>query len=306
MTELDDVVHDRVGEELEQYACRTAGVDRSSLGCFSAKVGRGDRRGALAEIARLRDLRDSPSALRQLELGQHVALGDQAGMLRVYDAMLPAERTVSALGLVLPGAPQQLKSRLMNDLLTAADVPGSLGALSTSLYDSPAPALEAEGAELVAADRKSRSLSNAATAVLKHTERYVIGDGGLLRYTLYDLRRVSGTTDVEQGATAGGALIEGRDTPHLAPAHSQARRPRARPDKASYASQEHADLSQLEKGDYVEQILEGWALPGAPGSSWSTRGPLARAHQRAAGQHRAPASRFTRALTLGARALGQG
>ena len=37
------------------------------------------------------------------------------------------------------------------------------------------------------------------------------GDGGLLRYTLYDLRRVSGTTDVEQGAQAGGALIEGRD-----------------------------------------------------------------------------------------------
>src|SRR6185503_4993999 len=37
------------------------------------------------------------------------------------------------------------------------------------------------------------------------------------------------------------------------------------PDKASYASQEHADLSQLEKGDYVEQIVEGWALPGAAG-----------------------------------------
>jgi hypothetical protein len=266
LTELDDVVHDRVGAELEQHACRTPGVDRASLDCFSAKVARGDRRGALAEIARLRALRDSPGALRQLELGQHVALGDEVGMQRVYDAMLPAERTVSALGLLLPGAPQQLKSRLMSDLLSAADVPGSLAAFSTSLYDSPAPALEAEGADLVAADRKSRSLSNAATAVLKHTERYVIGDGGLLRYTLYDLRRVSGTTDVEQGAQAGGALIEGRDVRRIL--RRRIHKPDGRvlePDKASYASQEHADLSQLEKGDYVEQILEGWALPGASG-----------------------------------------
>jgi hypothetical protein len=266
VSELDDVVHDRVGDQLEQHACRTPGIDRSSLDCFSAKVGRGDRRGALSEIARLRTLRDSPSALRQLELSQDIALGDEKSMQRVYDSMLPAERTVSALGLLLPGAPQQLKSRLMADLLSASDVPGSLAALSTSLYDSPAPALEAEGADLVAADRKSRALSNAATLVLKHTERYAIGDGGLLRYTLYDLRRVSGTTDVEQGAQAGGALIEGRDVRRIL--RRRIHKPDGRvlePDKASYASQEHADLSQLEKGDYVEQILEGWALPGASG-----------------------------------------
>jgi hypothetical protein len=266
VVELDDVVHDRVGDELEQHACRTAGVDRSSLDCFSAKTGRGDRRGALAEIARLRALRDSPSAIRQLELGQYIALGDQASMQRVYDSMPPAERTVSSLGLLLPGAPQKLKSQLMADLLTASDVPGSLAALSTSLYESPAPALEAEGIELVAADRKSRSVSSAATLVLKHTERYAIGEGGLLRYTLYDLRRVSGTTDVEQGAQAGGALIEGRDVRRIL--RRRIHKPDGRilePDKASYASQEHADLSQLEKGDYVEQILEGWALPGASG-----------------------------------------
>jgi hypothetical protein len=266
VTELDDVVHDRVGDELEQHACRTAGVDRSSLDCYSAKVGRGDRRGALSEIARLRALRDSPSAMHQLELAQYIALGDTASMQRVYDSMLPAERTVSSLGLLLPGAPQKLKSQLMADLLSASDVPGSLAALSTSLNESPAPTLESEGAELVAADRKSRALSNAATLVLKHTERYTIGEGGLLRYTLYDLRRVSGTTDVEQGATAAGALIEGRDVRRIL--RRRIHKPDGRvlePDKASYASQEHADLSQLEKGDYVEQILEGWALPGASG-----------------------------------------
>ena len=151
----------------------------NSLDCLTPKSRRGDRRGALAEIARLRALRDSPSALRQLELTQYVALGDEAGMLRVYDAMLPAERTRRRARPLATRSARQLKSRTACcDLLTAADVPGSLGPLSTSLYDSPAQALEAEGAELVAADRKSRSLSNAATAVLKHTERYVIGDGG--------------------------------------------------------------------------------------------------------------------------------
>ena len=187
-------------------------------------------------------------------------------MQRVYDAMLPAERTVAALGLLLPRSPAQLKARLMNDVLSAADVPGSLAALATGLYDSPAGALEAEGAERVARDRKNRSLSNAATAVLKHAERYVIGDGGLLRYTLYDLRRVSGTTDVEQGAQAGGALVEGRDVRRIL--RRRIHKPDGRvlePDKASYASQEHSDLSQLEKGDYIEQIIEGWALPGASG-----------------------------------------
>jgi hypothetical protein len=266
LVELDDEVHDRIGAEREQHACRTPGVDRSTLDCLNAKVARGDRRGALAEITRLRALRDSPSSLRQLEMAQYIAMGDEAGMQRVYDAMLPAERTIAALGLLLPRSPAQLKARMMSDVLSAADVPGSLASLATGLFDSPAPALEAEGAERVQLDRKSRSLGNAATAVLKHVERYSIGDGGLLRYTLYDLRRVSGTTDVEQGAQASGALVEGRDVRRIL--RRRIHKPDGRvlePDKASYASQEHSDLSQLEKGDYVEQILEGWALPGASG-----------------------------------------
>jgi len=263
---LDDEVHDRIGAEREQHACRTPGANKNSLDCFNAKVARGDRRGALAEIARLRALRDSPSSLRQLELSQYIALGDEVGTQAVYDAMLPAERTVSALGLLLPRSPAQLKARLMSDVLSAADVPGALAALSTALGDSPAGALEAEGVQRVAQDKKVRSLSNAATAVLKHAERYVIGDGGLLRYTLYDLRRVSGTTDVEQGAQAGAALVEGRDVRRIL--RRRIHKPDGRvlePDRASYASQEHADLSQLEKGDYIEQIVEGWALPGASG-----------------------------------------
>lgn len=265
LTELDDAVHDRVGIEREQHACRAPGIDRSSLDCLEAKVARGDRRGALAEITRLRQLRDSPRALRQLELAQYIALGDEAGM-KVYLSLFPAERTLASLGLLLSRSPADLRARMAADMTSAADSPGALVGLTVSLLDSPAPALEAEGAARVAIDRKNRSLSNAATAVLRHNERYVIADGGLLRYTVYDLRRVSGTTDVEQGAQGANAIIEGRDVRRIL--RRRIHKPDGRvlePDKASYASQEHSDLSQLEKGDYVEQILEGWALPGAAG-----------------------------------------
>jgi len=62
--ELDDVVNDRIGQERERYACAEPGLDRSSLDCLDAKVSRGDRRGALGEIARLRALSGSPSSLR--------------------------------------------------------------------------------------------------------------------------------------------------------------------------------------------------------------------------------------------------
>jgi len=265
LTELDDTVHDRVGIEREQHACRAPGTDRSSLDCLEAKVARGDRRGALSEIARLRLLRDSPRALRQLELAQYIALGDEAGM-KVYLSLFPAERTLASLGLLLSRSSADLRARMVADMTSAADSPGALPGLSASLLDSPAPSLEAEGAARVATDRRNRSLSNAATAVLRHIERYTVGDGGLLRYTLYDLRRVSGTTDVEQGAQGASAVIEGRDVRRIL--RRRIHKPDGRvlePDKASYASQEHSDLSQLEKGDYVEQIVEGWALPGAAG-----------------------------------------
>src|SRR5258708_29760548 len=52
-------------------------------------------------------------------------------MLRVYDALLPAERPVSTLGLLLPRSPAELKTRLMGDMLSAVDVPGSLASLAT-------------------------------------------------------------------------------------------------------------------------------------------------------------------------------
>ena len=51
-------------------------------------------------------------------------------------------------------------------------------------------------------------------------------------------------------------------------AHDDVRRVHGRvlePERTPHASQAHADLSQLERGDVVEAIYEGWAVPGETG-----------------------------------------
>jgi hypothetical protein len=112
---------------------------------------------------------------------------------------------------------------------------------------------------------KSAFLPGAGMAVLRHVERYAVDARGLVHYIQYDLRRVSGTTDVAQGTFAHGAMIEGRTAPRLLRKRIHKRDGRLlEPDAAANASQA-SDLSQLEQGDYIEQILEGWALPGDTG-----------------------------------------
>jgi hypothetical protein len=263
---VEGIVHDHVGPDRSRVSCESPGIDQNGFACLEARIAQGDRKGALSEIARLRALRGSPAALRALELSQHVAAGDAAAARRVYESMRPAERTLAPLGLALGDTPPALRARIAADLFSAADAPGSLSPLYTSLSDSPAPALEARARSLVLADLANPSSTSAATLVLEHVERYAIRAGGLLSYTLFDVRRVAGTTDVEQGIQASGALIEGRDVRRVL--RRRIHKPDGRvlePDRGPHAAQQHAELSQLEKGDYVEQILDGWALPGPSG-----------------------------------------
>ena len=61
-------------------------------------------------------------------------------------------------------------------------------------------------------------------------------------------------------------MIEGRGAPRLLRRRIHKRDGRVlEPDAAANAAQGNSDLSQLEQGDYVEQIIEGWALPGDTG-----------------------------------------
>ncbi|MGK3984817.1 hypothetical protein WME99_17355 [Sorangium sp. So ce136] len=266
---VDDRIHGRVGADAVKAACN-GGLDRSGTACLGALLGASDRNAVLAEIQRLRRLRRAPDALRDVELRERVARGDLRGALAVYDAMAPGERVMlEALGLAAGrGDVRAARGRLARDRTTARDTPAGIGPIARALglTPDPAPPLEAEGRKLVLEDQAKAFLPGAATAVLRHVERFTISPDGLVHYVTYDLRRVSGTTDVAQGAVAYGPLIEGRGAARLLRRRIHKRDGRIlAPDAASNASQDHSDLSQLEQGDYVEQVTEGYALPGDSG-----------------------------------------
>lgn len=254
---------DAVGAEAEALACTTPGLDRDSLACHDAKARRGDIDGALAELSRLRTLRGSPSALRDRELAHHLARSDVAKAMAVYEAMLPAERSAETLALLVPKDPEALRARL-GEALSARDMPNALLPLSRALGDDPAAAFEAEGAKVFREERARRG--DAATWVLLHRERYSLDASGLLHYVVYDLRRVSGTTDVEAGAGAQGPEVHGREARWTRSRRIFKKDGRiVEPDRPPYAAQLHADLSELQPGDFIEQSLEGFALPDATG-----------------------------------------
>jgi hypothetical protein len=268
LASLDARLHTRSGPDLVRAACH-GGLRRADTDCFEALRSVGAHGEALAELGRLRILRDAPDGLKDLELATRIQMGDREGALAVYDAIDPGERRMlEALGFAAGARdPREARARLARDRLTAKDSPYTLAPLVRALgiEADPAPRYEDEGQKLVAADQRAAFLPGAGTAVLRHVERYGVDASGLVHFFLYDLRRVSGTTDVAQGATVYGPSIEGRSSVRLLRKRIHKRDGRVlEPDAAANASQQ-SDLSQLEQGDYVEQIAEGWALPGDTG-----------------------------------------
>lgn len=265
---VDARVYPRFGPEAIIAACRSA-RSRADLDCFDAQRDQGLFPAALAELDRLRKLRGAPEALRDLEIATRILAGDPRGALAVYETMHPAERRLldAPAYLGARGDVRGARRLALRDLLTARDAPFAIDPLSRllGLTPDPAPALEADGKRLVAADRAAAYAPGAATAVLRRLERYELAETGLLHYITYDIRRISGTTDVASGGVTYGASIEGRSSPRLLRRRIHKRDGRVlEPDAAANAAQV-SDLSQLEQGDYVEQIVEGWALPGDTG-----------------------------------------
>lgn len=254
----------RAGADAVAASCG-GGTSRAETSCFEAHLSRGDFQAALAEIGRLRRLRGAPTGLQELELQTRILAGDRKGALAVYDAMPPGERRMlDTLGLTAgTGDVAEARRRADRDRTSARDAPYVLGTLARvlGLEPDPSPRLEEEGRELVLADQRAAFLPGAGTAVLRHTERYQIDAAGLVHYLFYDLRRVSGTTDVAQGTAVYAPSIEGRSAPRLLRKRIHKRDGRVLDPDAAANAQQASDLSQLEQGDYVEQIVEGWALP---------------------------------------------
>ncbi|MCU0680665.1 MAG: hypothetical protein MUF34_00105 [Polyangiaceae bacterium] len=264
LREFEASIRSRVGPEAVAHACgNDPARDRSDLTCLVRLEQRGDIAGSFAEIARLRALRGAPRSLWAHEAGARLAAGDSAALLAFYDRLLPGQR---ALGLLAAAdAPEEARRRLWRDALTARDSPGSIAPLLRLLGSDPSADYEAISRRAVEADRKSPS-ATAATVVIAHDERYDIDASGLLRAIIYDVRRVAGTSDVEQGVGGTLALVLGRDVRRAL--RRRIFKPDGRvlePDRASNAAQGDADLSQLEPGDYVEQLVELYALPNRAG-----------------------------------------
>jgi hypothetical protein len=268
LADLDRVLYQRQGEERVRAAC-AGGMRRSTTQCLQAHAERSDLRAVQHELAWLRALRGSPALLRELEIDLLLAHGAVDEALRIYDALPPARRRLAWLG-AATGTPGEKASRerLRRDMAQAEDAPGGLEPLVRlfGVTGDPSAELERQGAELAARDRREAYLPGAATAVLRHRERYQLRGDGLLAFWIYDLRRVSGTSDVAEGTEVGAPVIDGRSNTRVLRRRIHKRDGRViDPDPSADGAQGATDLSQLEAGDHVELFVVGWALPGDHG-----------------------------------------
>lgn len=260
--ELDEAIFPRSGPDEVEAACEGAN-DRSSLRCFRAHLAAGEPGAAFEEMKRLRELRGTLSLLRGEEVVQRLAYGDVDGALRIHAAMLPARRSLDILGLYL-GRDEALGRRLLLEGKASRSAPRQFEPFARllGLVQDPTAERMKDGAALVAQDRRKAFLPDAGTAVLRRHESYILEPSGLLRYTLYDLRRVSDSVDVASGTWMGQPLVGGRQTSRLVlrRIHKQDGRV-LDPDPRARGRQAGAELSQLQTGDYVEVLVVGWAMP---------------------------------------------
>jgi hypothetical protein len=191
-------------------------------------------------------------------------VGDRARAQKLLEAMNPGDR---ALAFVHASKGKLSAAELVRLAPTARDAPSALPGLLRDAGDDPLHAYEGIAEKVTSDATASPLLANAATAVLAHKERYDIEASGLMHFTMMDVRRVMGTTDVESNAQASAPMLMGRDTVRILRRRIFKKDGRiVLPDRTPNAAQSHADLSQLEAGDAVEAIYEGWGLPNETGN----------------------------------------
>ena len=124
---------------------------------------------------------------------------------------------------------------------SAHDAPIAIAPLWRALREDPTASFAGIAESVVSEDRAHPVLPGTATAVLRHTERYDMSPSGVVHAIVFDVRRVSGTADVEENAQASAPGLTGAPRPHPSPARAQARRRDRRADPNPGASQGHAD-----------------------------------------------------------------
>jgi hypothetical protein len=262
-------------EDLEQSQTRATGgdfVDQvcgkhrdfGSEACHAALLRSGRRELARTELERLAKLLAAPRAYAFERLRDSL-LNKDASLLfarTLYDQILPGERTLSAAVLTQKGtlSRETLRALISTSENALASFPALMAAQAANAQ------MREDAVLLVQKDVANPEMKDGGTVILKHSQDYDLGADGLLHYTLYDLRRVSGTQDVESNAQVAFPSVFGIEEARILKQRVLKRDGRiVEPDATPNASQDHAALSQLEAGDYVEALYEGWALPDA---SW--------------------------------------
>ncbi|MDB4943446.1 MAG: hypothetical protein JWP97_2980 [Labilithrix sp.] len=262
---IERLAFERTGRENEAFDCdaRAAG-DRTSLACYNAKLTVGDRNGAELELQRLRALAGAPQLYLSLSTRDALEVGNLQLASALQDRMNPGDRQIGTMFAVKGKA---ATPDLLRFATIARDAPGALPSLLRAAGDDPIAPFEGIAERVANDDKTGPLLANAATAILAHQERYDVEPNGLTHFTMLDVRRVMGTTDVESNAEASSPLVYGRDTIRILRRRILKKDGRILlPDATPRAAQSHADLSQLEAGDAVEAIYEGWGIPGEMGN----------------------------------------
>jgi len=163
--------------------------------------------------------------------------------------MLPAEKMLSdvyALASLDPssGTPApETRDRLRALIPTAHDAPMAIAPLSRALRDDPTAKFAGIAESVVADDRAHPVLPGAATAVLRHSERYDLARSGVVHAVIFDVRRVSGTADVEENAQVSAPSLVGRTSLRILRRRVLKHDGTVvEPDPNPNASQGHADL----------------------------------------------------------------
>jgi hypothetical protein len=271
LVDVEDAAFQRVGAQSIAFDCNTSAPHkRDDLDCHDDLRAAGGMAGAEREIERVRQLAGAPDAWLGLSLRDALGAHDLARAKAIVGRLLPGERTLSDALLTGDGGLAGSDARaaqLSLTPLTARDAPQALGPLFVARGDDPLRAFDGEAEKLAAADRAAPIMPSAATAILRHEERYDIGPHGMVRFVLFDVRRVSGTTDVEENAQAALPQVGGRESARVLRRRIFKKDGRVlEPDPTPHASQGHADLAQLEQGDIVEAIYDGFSIPGESGA----------------------------------------
>ena len=265
LREVERIAFERTGRENVAFECDAqAPSDRTSLACHHAHVSVGDRTGAERELERLRALAGTPQLYLSLSTRNAIEVGDLAQAASLQSAMNPGDRQISTLYAIKGKSAVPDILRLAT---VARDAPVALPGLLRASGDDPLAPFEGIAERVTSDDKVGPLLANAATAILAHQERYDVEASGLVHFVMLDVRRVMGTTDVESNAQAGAPMMYGRDTVRILRRRIFKKDGRILlPDATPRAAQSHADLSQLEAGDAVEAIYEGWGVPGEMGN----------------------------------------